>query len=46
MSGNEIVDTVLKVAEKVASVDLEQAGKKLSHRSKTLMGQPLPMQSK
>ena len=29
MSGTEIMDSVLKVAEKVASVDLEQTGKKV-----------------
>ena len=34
MSGTEIMDSVLKTAEKVASVDLEQAGKRQSKRSK------------
>ena len=28
MSGTEIMDSVLKTAEKVAAVDLEKAGKK------------------
>ena len=28
MNGTEIMDSVLKTAEKVASVDLSQAGKK------------------
>ena len=28
MSGSEIVDSVLKVAEKASCIDLEQAGKK------------------
>lgn len=36
MSGNEIVDTVLKVAEKASRIDLEQAGKKAVETVKSL----------
>ena len=36
MSGTEIMDSVLKTAEKVASVDLEQAGKKAVKTVKNL----------
>ena len=36
MSGTEIMDSVLKTAEKVASVDLEQAGKKAVETVKNL----------
>ena len=38
MSGNEIVNTVLKVAEKVAAVDLEQAGKTAAEAVKNFNG--------
>ena len=36
MSGTEIMDSVLNVAEKVASVDLEQTGKKVVKKVKNL----------
>ena len=36
MSGTEIMDSVLKTAEKVASVDLEQAGQKAVETVKNL----------
>ena len=36
MSGNEIVDTVLKVAEKASRIDLEHAGKKAVETVKNL----------
>ena len=36
MSGSEIMDSVLKVAEKVAAVDLEQTGKKVVEKVKNL----------
>ena len=36
MSGSEIIDTVLKVAEKASCIDLEQAGKKACETVKSL----------
>ena len=36
MSGSEIVDSVLKVAEKASRIDLEQAGKKAVETVKSL----------
>jgi len=41
MSGTEIVDTVLKVAEKVAAVDLEETGRKAVNTVKNLNGAAL-----
>ena len=41
MSGTEIVDSVLKVAEKVSRIDLEHAGKKAVETVKNLNAAPL-----
>lgn len=41
MSGTEIVDSVLKVAEKASCIDLEQAGKKAVKTVKNLNAVPL-----
>ena len=41
MSGSEIIDTVLKVAEKASRIDLEHAGKKAVETVKNLNAAPL-----